>query len=183
MNKNEKMIFTGPEVLKMLKSLTLDEISRLLNHPNARQEQHEYAQYLLKEMEKTAAKEKGLYNKYIIYRNDLTRVYHCFVLEPKKDPAVVAALRAYAAATKNKALAEDIYNWVGRAADEKHIEKKPTHKFIGNSKIHPDCDDSGIEYYCSACKRIVGYYIRGVYSLKFKHCPDCGQRIDWGDEQ
>lgn len=58
--------------------------------------------------------EKGLYGKYIVHKNDLTPVYDCFVLEPDKDPAAVAALRAYAAATGNKALAQDIYDWVGK---------------------------------------------------------------------
>jgi len=58
--------------------------------------------------------EKGLYSKYRVYRCDLTPVFNCFVLEPDKDPAAVTALRAYAAATENKALAQDIYDWVGK---------------------------------------------------------------------
>ncbi len=36
-----------------------------------------------------------------------------FVLRPDKDPAAVEALRAYAEATDNKTLSDDIYNWVG----------------------------------------------------------------------
>ena len=41
------------------------------------------------------------------------RIENCFVLRPDKDHAAVEALRAYAEATDNKTLADDIYNWVG----------------------------------------------------------------------
>lgn len=79
---------------------------------------------------------------------------------------------------------QEAYDTVIEAC-EKQIGKKPTHKFIGNSKIHPDYDDSGIKYYCPACGRMVGFYMqdRGVYSLKFEYCHECGQRIDWSEEQ
>ncbi len=40
-------------------------------------------------------------------------VNNCFVLRPDKDPAAVAAIRAYAAATDNKNLASDILQWIG----------------------------------------------------------------------
>ncbi|GEM_PF-4448033 len=70
--------------------------------------------YCQKSVRTMSDNEKGLYGKYIVHRNDLTPVYSCFVLEPDKDPAAVVALRAYAAATENKALAQDIYNWVGK---------------------------------------------------------------------
>ena len=42
----------------------------------------------------------------------------CFVLCPAKDPAAVAALRAYAATTDNAELAADIINWVGAEPNE-----------------------------------------------------------------
>ena len=56
----------------------------------------------------------GLYGKYTVYKNkDGSLVTDCFILRPAKDPAAVAALRAYAAATDNAELAADIINWVG----------------------------------------------------------------------
>lgn len=56
----------------------------------------------------------GLYNKYVVFRNkDGSLVTNCFVLRPDKDPAAVAALRAYAQATDDAKLAADIYKWIG----------------------------------------------------------------------
>ena len=61
----------------------------------------------------------GLYGKYTVYKNkDGSLVTDCFVLRPAKDPAAVAALRAYAAATDNAELAADIINWVGAGPNE-----------------------------------------------------------------
>lgn len=41
-------------------------------------------------------------------------VNDCFVLRPDVDTAAIPAMRAYAASTENKQLAEDIYKWVGK---------------------------------------------------------------------
>ena len=61
----------------------------------------------------------GLYGKYIVYKNkDGSLVTDCFILRPAKDPAAVAALRAYAATTDNVELASDIINWVGAEPNE-----------------------------------------------------------------
>lgn len=58
---------------------------------------------------------KGLKTKYLVFKADTgERVGNCFVLRPDKDPAAVEAIRAYASATDNETLAEDIYNWVGK---------------------------------------------------------------------
>ena len=58
---------------------------------------------------------KGLKAKYLVFKADTgERVGNCFVLRPDKDPAAVEAIRAYARATDNETLAEDIYNWVGK---------------------------------------------------------------------
>lgn len=58
---------------------------------------------------------KGLKAKYLVFKADTgERVGNCFVLCPDKDPAAVEAIRAYASATDNETLAEDIYNWVGK---------------------------------------------------------------------
>ena len=67
----------------------------------------------------TEPERAGLYGKYTVYKNkDSSLVTECFVLRPTKDPAAVAALRAYAAATDNAELASDIINWVGAELDE-----------------------------------------------------------------
>lgn len=64
-------------------------------------------------------KRAGLYGKYIVLKNeDGSLVTNCFVLRPEKDPAAVTALRAYAAATDNAELADDIINWVGAELPE-----------------------------------------------------------------
>ena len=56
---------------------------------------------------------EGLKVKYRVYKaKDNTPVENCFVLRPEKDLAAVAALTAYAHATDNKQLAEDILNWI-----------------------------------------------------------------------
>lgn len=58
---------------------------------------------------------KGLKAKYLVFKADTgERVGNCFVLRPDKDHAAVEAIRAYAKATDNETLAEDIYNWVGK---------------------------------------------------------------------
>lgn len=58
---------------------------------------------------------KGLKAKYLVFGAASGReIKNCFVLRPDKDPAAVEALRAYASATDNETLAEDIYNWVGK---------------------------------------------------------------------
>lgn len=45
-------------------------------------------------------------------------IENCFVLRPGKDPAAVAALRAYAEATDNDTLAADIISWVGAECND-----------------------------------------------------------------
>lgn len=58
---------------------------------------------------------KGLKEKYLVFKADTRKkVDNCFVLRPGRDPAATEALRAYAYATDNETLAEDIYNWVGK---------------------------------------------------------------------
>lgn len=61
---------------------------------------------------------KGLKRKYIVFKADTGEaVENCFVLRPDIDSAARAALKAYAEATDNKQLSNDIINWV------KEIEK------------------------------------------------------------
>ena len=62
----------------------------------------------------------GLKLKYLVFKADTgERIENCFVLRPDKDYAAVEALRAYAEATDNKTLADDIYNWVGNGVTVK----------------------------------------------------------------
>ena len=59
-------------------------------------------------------KRDGLRKKYRVYKTkDNTPVEDCFVLRPEKDPAARIALEAYAKATENKVLAEDILAALG----------------------------------------------------------------------
>ena len=61
---------------------------------------------------------EGLKAKYLVFKADTgERIADCFVLRPAKDPAAVEALRAYANASENKVLAEDILNWVGKGTN------------------------------------------------------------------
>lgn len=57
---------------------------------------------------------KGLKRKFLVFKSDTGEmIRNCFVLRPDKDPAAVAALRAYAEATDNEMLSADIIIWVG----------------------------------------------------------------------
>lgn len=57
----------------------------------------------------------GIYEKFIVIKRvDGTTITDCFVLVPEKDPAAVVAMQAYAAATENKRLADDLHKWVGK---------------------------------------------------------------------
>lgn len=62
---------------------------------------------------------KGLKRKFLVFRSDTGEmIENCFVLRPGKDPAAVAALRAYAEATDNDTLAADIISWVGTECND-----------------------------------------------------------------
>lgn len=58
--------------------------------------------------------DEGLMAKYIVHKAKTGEtVNNCFVLCPDRDAAAVAAIRAYAAVTKNRTLAADLIQWVG----------------------------------------------------------------------
>lgn len=89
------------------------------------------------------SEQKGLYDKYMVIKVvDGTVIEDCFILRPDKDPAAVKAMQAYAAATENKTLADDIYKWVG-----KPMLKPMTHKEAedmlnaGNPVWHEERED------------------------------------------
>mgnify|MGYP006276660821 FL=1 len=54
---------------------------------------------------------RGLYGKYEV-SEDGNPVGECFVLEPDSDHAAREAIRAYAAATENEDLADDLDEWM-----------------------------------------------------------------------
>ncbi len=71
------------------------------------------------EQEIKATTGEGLRCKYIVRKADTgDGVDGCFVLRPDRDRAAIAALRAYAAATDDKALSADIINWVGQERND-----------------------------------------------------------------
>ena len=66
----------------------------------------------------------GLKVKYKVFKiSDHSIVEECFVLRPGKDPAARAALLAYADATENTALADDIRRWIDSI--NQHLRKEP----------------------------------------------------------
>ena len=76
---------------------------------------------------------KGLKEKYLVFKADTRKkVDNCFVLRPDRDPAATEALRAYANATDNETLAEDIYNWVGKG--------EPVQQWIPVTERLPETD-------------------------------------------
>lgn len=95
--------------------------------------------------------EQGLYGKYTVLK-DGQRQRNCFVLKPRSDPAARAALEAYADATDDEALEEDIRDWLKeeRAWQEGHVD--------------------GIElgHVCTGC----GKHVTGTYP--YGPCADCG---------
>lgn len=94
---------------------------------------------------------KGLKAKYLVFKADTgERVGNCFVLRPDKDPAAVEAIRAYASATDNETLAEDIYNWVGKG--------EPVQEWISVDERLPENDVMVIGYTPCDGFMFVGYY-------------------------
>ena len=81
-----------------------------------------FTQKLISELNKAITnefnKEKGLYNKYRVYKgNNLLK--GCFVLRPARDLAARGALRTYATQTTNRILAEDIFKWLDSLCEVK----------------------------------------------------------------
>lgn len=66
-------------------------------------------------------KQKGLYNKYEVYKNDALVHDRCFVLKPESDPAALEALRAYAQETPNVQLSTDLLNWIFEIEEQSHL--------------------------------------------------------------
>ena len=126
---------------------------------------------------------KGLKAKYLVFKADTgERVGNCFVLRPDKDPAAVEAIRAYARATDNETLAEDIYNWVGKG--------EPVQEWIPVTERLPEIPEGWVEspesvlYMMKNTKTIyVGYYGEGgVWKDKyFRQYADSRNGVDADD--
>jgi hypothetical protein len=56
-------------------------------------------------------REKGLYEKYEVYKGN-EPVSECFVLEPGSDAAAREAISAYADETADEDLADDLRDWI-----------------------------------------------------------------------
>lgn len=81
---------------------------------------------------------KGLKAKYLVFKADTGKqVDNCFILRPDKDPAAVEALRAYASATDNETLAEDIYNWIGKG--------EPVQEWISVKDRFPEKHETSVD--------------------------------------
>lgn len=126
---------------------------------------------------------KGLKAKYLVFKADTgEKVGNCFVLRPDKDPAAVEAIRAYASATDNETLAEDIYNWVGKG--------EPVQEWISVKDRLPETPDGYAEspepvlYMMKNTKTIyAGYYGKGgVWKDKyFRQYADSRNGVDVDD--
>lgn len=97
---------------------------------------------------------KGLKAKYLVFKADTgERVSNCFVHRPDKDPAAVEAIRAYARATDNETLAEDIYKWVGKgepAEGDYHAYLKPCPFCGGEANLLYPCEGVHLVQ-CTCC--------------------------------
>lgn len=72
---------------------------------------------------------KGLYSKYEVRkRSDGTFVDNCFVLRPDRDDAAITALLAYANATSDDQLAQELREWVEEAWDMCQHSRRTSHE-------------------------------------------------------
>ena len=81
--------------------------------------------------------------KYLVIKlvND-TSIDNCFILNPDKDPAAVKALQAYAAATDNKVLANDLFGWVGKPMQRPLTHKEAEDRLNSGDPVwHEERDD------------------------------------------
>lgn len=104
----------------------------------------------------------GLYDKYVVTKADGTPVYdRCFVLKPSKDPVAVKALQAYAFATDDDQLRDDLYAWVGRPT----VEFEPVRhgRWIAQ-------DETFTRFMCSAC-------VSKNHKDCSNYCPMCGAKM------
>ena len=109
---------------------------------------------------------KGLKAKYLVFKSDTgEKVDNCFILRPDKDSVAVEALRAYANATDNETLAEDIYNWIGKG--------EPVQEWIPVTERLPE--KSG-DYLAYCDNRYIGLLPYSTQYKLFNTFDGCGTR-------
>lgn len=69
---------------------------------------------------------------------------------------------------------------MGAYALEKQIPKKPDTENINRGIDVSGEYDIDSNYICPSCKSVVGDY--ESEDIWYKHCPECGQALDWSDE-
>lgn len=109
---------------------------------------------------------KGLKGKFLVFKSDTGEmIKNCFVLRPDKDPAAVAALRAYAAATDNNSLSADLINWVG-AWEQEQLRWIPVTERLPKCGERVLATDGGFvgEFYINKCGQWQRYNVND-YSL------------------
>lgn len=113
----------------------------------------------------------GLHIKYDVRKvSDGSIVNNCFVLRPDRDPSAITALRAYADATENKALAEDIYKWVGRAPENKPLTLEQLRQMDGEPVWIAILDGSEP----TRCEIVVECYKDGIKMASTEETDDYG---------
>lgn len=92
---------------------------------------------------------QGLKQKYLVFKADSgERVMDCFVLRPQKDLAAAEALRAYANATDNKVLADDIRNWIGEGEVlQDETDTNVGDKWVSVDERLPITEKEALKYY------------------------------------
>ncbi len=64
------------------------------------------------------------------------------------------------------------YEAIGTIEELKALKEKAEPKKPLFSTIHRDS-----AYYCSSCKKFVGFYDTRIY----EYCHNCGQKLDWSE--
>jgi len=114
--------------------------------------------------------EQGLIHKYNVYKAENgEQVTDCFVLRPEKDDAARIALLAYAKATPNVALAQDIYSWMLHSTENKLDDEFRLHFF------YCDSEDS----YLLGERKGTFYYAH--WSPRLGFVWDTSRNLPWGE--
>lgn len=116
-------------------------------------------------------KPDGLRHKYRVYKaKDNTPVEDCFVLRPEKDPAARIALEAYAKATENKALSNDIFAAIGDSGRVVVLPVRPVLTPVSSSMLY--IIDDGEIYEDALCEALVGMAENGQTNVIYETLSD-----------